>query len=81
MRKKKEKNILIKIEEQLMERSCLRDANTDKIRKKELGLEFFYKRKNPEANSRQVCGWKQWDTGRACTQPIFKRCWKCHIQC
>ena len=74
MGKKKEKNIFIIIEKQLMERSRLRDADTDEIRKKELGLQFLYKRKNPQANSRQVCGWKQWDIGRACTQPIHKRC-------
>ena len=56
MRKKKEKNILMKIEEQLMERSRLRDTDTVKVRKKELGLQFLYKRKNPKANLGQVCG-------------------------
>ena len=80
MRKKKEKNILMKIEEQLMERSRLMDTDTVKVRKKELGLQFLYKRKNPKANLGQVCGRIQWDTGRACTQPIYKRCWKCHTQ-
>ena len=53
-------------------------AHPYKIRKKELGHQFLYKRKNPKANSGQVCGWKQWDTGWVCTQPIYKRCWKCH---
>ena len=49
-------NIPTKIEEQLVERSRLRDAERDKIRKKGLGLHFQYKRKNPKANSGQRVG-------------------------
>ena len=56
-----------KIEDQLLERSHLRDAETDKIRKKGLDVHFLYNSKNinPNANAGQIFGWKRWDTGGA----------------
>ena len=56
--KKKKKNILTKSEDQLLDRSCLRDAEMDNTRKKGLALIFLFisKRKNPKAYAGQVCG-------------------------
>ena len=80
MTRKKKKSILLNIENQLLERSRLRDEETYKLRNKERSLQSLYKtkRKNLKGDAGQVCGWRRRGTGQACQQPINKRRRKCH---
>ena len=80
MTRKKKKNILLNIENQLLERLRLRDEETDKLRNKGRHLRFLSKSKwkNLKGDAGQVCRWKWQDRGQACQQPINKRRRKCH---